>query len=318
MKEKLMDIGFIGLGNMGGAMAVNILKAGYKLTGHDRRPEAKKLLQENGGTWAATPREVAASSDIVFTSLPGPKEVEAVALGKDGVSEGIRPGAVYIDLTTSTPMLARRIAGVLAERKAHMMDAPVAGGPPVARSARLTVMAGGDEDIFNRCLPVLKAIGDTIVYTGGVGTACICKLVHNLIAYSYMFIAGEGMTLGVKAGVSPRVMWRVLKDGGVGRGNFFKRVLPEIYLPGRFEPPNFTVNLAVKDISLALDLAREFEVPMPMSQMTLPELIAAAGRGWGEKDSRIAMLLQEERAGNVEVRVSDAEIAEEMADQQGT
>ena len=298
-----MKVGFIGLGNMGGAMAANILKAGFSLTVHDLRPEAATQLLEGGAQWADTPQGVAAACEVVFTSLPGPPEVEAVALGEDGILSGINGDAVYIDASTSSPSLIRRIHTLFAERGAHVMDAPVSGGPTGARTGQLAVMVGGDRSIFERCKPVLDAIGDQVTLTGDVGCGSICKLMHNCIGYALVTVAAECLTLGVKAGVQPKALWEAICNGAVGRGAMIGRTLAETYLQGRFDPPTFALNLAYKDVDLAVSLGKEYGVPMGLANLTLQEMITALNRGWGERDSRIIMLLQEERAGNVQVRV---------------
>ena len=143
-----MNIGFIGLGNMGSGMAANILKAGYPLTVYDLRRDAAKSLIENGASWSDTPKSIAESSDIVLTSLPGPPEVEEVALGKNGIIGGIHPGIVYIDLSTNSPGLVRRMYQIFKEKGVSMMDAPVSGGPEGARTGRMSLMVGGDEAVF--------------------------------------------------------------------------------------------------------------------------------------------------------------------------
>lgn len=307
-----MNIGFIGLGNMGNGMANNILKAGYHLTVFDVRSEIIKPFVDAGAVQANSPKAVAQASDIVFTSLPGPKEVEAVALGEKGLVEGLHPGMVYIDLTSSSPTTARRIYDIFKEKGVAVMDSPVSGGVPGAKSGKLSMMVGGDEDIFQKCLPVLKSFGDKITYTGKIGCGSICKLMHNCIGYGIQTITAECLTLGVKAGVEPMALWRVLRDGGTGQGVMFNRVMPDIVLRGKFDPPHFALRLAFKDVNLATTLGREFEVPMPMANLTLQEMMSALNRGWGDKDSRIPMLLQEERAGGIKVRIPDAELDEEL------
>ena len=154
-----MDIGFIGVGNMGFGMANNIIKGGHALIVHDVRRDAASPLLEQGATWAETPQQVAAQSEITFTSLPGPPEVEAVALGDTGILAGCRPGSVYIDLSTNAPSLVRRLHAILQEQGVHMLDAPVSGGVVGARTGLLAVMVGGDEAIYNRMKPTLDAIG---------------------------------------------------------------------------------------------------------------------------------------------------------------
>jgi len=307
-----MKIGFIGLGNMGSGMAGNILKAGYPLTVNDLKEDLVKPLVDKGAFYADSPKAVAQASDIVFTSLPGPQEVEAVALGKNGIIEGLQPGMVYIDLSSSSPTLARRIYDRFKEKGASVMDVPVSGGVTGAKSGKLTMMVGGDEDVFQKCLPVLKSFGDKITYTGKVGCGSICKLMHNCIGYGLQTIVAECLTLGVKAGVEPMALWRVLRDGGTGQGVMFHRVMPDVVLRGHFDPPHFALRLAFKDVALATSMGREFEVPMAMANLTLQEMMAALNRGWGDRDSRVSMLLQEERAGNIEVRIPEAQLDEEM------
>lgn len=300
-----MKIGFIGVGTMGGWMATSILKAGHTLTVNDLRPEVAESLLNSGASWADTPKAVAEDNEIVFTSLPGPREVEAVAIGKNGIIEGIRPGGVFIDLSTSSPTLARHLYRLFEEKGVHMMDAPVSGGPTGARTGRLAVMVGGDEEVYQRCKPVLDAIGDMVSYTGEIGCGSICKLMHNCIGYGLQTITAECFTLGVKAGVEPKALWQAICGGAVGRASLFHHSMPETYFQGRFDPPNFALRLGFKDVGLAISLGREFDVPMAVANQTFQELMSAMNRGWGDSDSRIAMLLQEERAGGIEIRIPD-------------
>ena len=301
-----MKIGFIGLGTMGGGMAANVLRAGYELVVHDIRRDAATPLLENGASWADTPAELAAECDVVLTSLPGPREVEAVALGDGGVLDGMRAGGVYIDMSTSSPTLIRSIAERFAGKGASVLDAPVSGGPVGARTGRLAVMVGGDRDVYERVKPALDAIGDRVGYIGGVGSGSIAKLMHNCIGYGLQTIVAECLTLGVKAGVDAAPLFEAICNGSVGRGSTFANTYPNTYLAGNFDPPSFALRLAHKDVGLALELAREYGVPMSVGSIAYQEMTAALNRGWADKDSRIAMLLQEERAGGVEVRVGDA------------
>ncbi|MDE2686847.1 MAG: NAD(P)-dependent oxidoreductase [Chloroflexota bacterium] len=306
-----MKIGFIGLGNMGGGMAANVLRAGYDLTVHDLRRESATPLLEAGASWADTPAELAASCDIVLTSLPGPREVEAIALGEGGVLEGMvskaaeggESGGVYIDLSTSSPTLIRDIAAQFTEQGLSVLDAPVSGGPVGARTGRLAVMVGGERDVYDRVKPALDAIGDKVSYIGPVGSGSIAKLMHNCIGYGLQTIVAECLTLGVKAGVDPEPLYQAISNGSVGRGSSFANTYPNTFLAGNFDPPSFALRLAHKDVSLALELAREYGVPMSVGNIAHQELTAALNRGWADKDSRIAMTLQEERAGDVEVRI---------------
>ena len=294
-------VGFIGLGNMGGGMSANIQRAGYPMTVYDLREEAALPLLEGGARLANTPAEVAAVSDITFTSLPGPYEVESVALGNGGVLEGIRPGGVYIDLSSSRPTLIREIEPRFRAKGCAVLDAPVSGGKTGAASGNLAVMVGGDREVFDRVKPILDAFGDKVFYAGAIGAGSVAKLVHNMIGHSVRQAIAEGLTLGVKAGVEPEALWECVRRGSLGRMRVLHEGLVRTMFRGEFEPASFALNLAYKDISLATELAREYDVPMPMS--TLAEQIAmqAMNRGWAEHDSSVTVRLQEEQAG-VEVR----------------
>jgi 3-hydroxyisobutyrate dehydrogenase len=303
-----MKIGFVGLGTMGRHMASNLIRAGHELVVHDVRPGAAAPLREAGARWAESPREVGEATDVVFTSLPGPPEVEAVALGPQGLLAGLAAGKAYFDLTTNAPALVRRIHDVFRTRRIHVLDAPVSGGPRGAETRRLALWVGGDEEIFTRHKAVLEAIGDRPYYVGPIGSGSIAKLVHNCAGYVIQTALAEVFTMGVKAGVEPLALWKAVRQGAVGRRRTFDR-LADHFLPARFDPAAFALRLAHKDVTLALALGREHDVPMPLAALALEELTEALHRGWGERDSRVAMLLQEERAG-VEIRVPEAAIRE--------
>ncbi len=302
-----MNIGFIGLGNMGKGMAGNLIKAGYTLTVFDVVKNSALPLLEKGASWSPSPKDLARNSEIVFTSLPGPKDVESVALGKDGIVEGIRPGSTYIDLSTNSPQVMRNIYQIFKEKRVDVLDSPVSGGKKGAETGKLALMVGGDEDVFKRCKPVLDAMGDKVSYNGGIGSGSVCKLVHNCVAFGIQCVMIECLTAGVKAGVEPRALWKTLKEGNVGRGGFLTHMLPSTLFKGSFEPASFSLNLGCKDVALATSLGHEFNVPMPISNIVFGDLKMAIEHGWGNMDSAVAMLIQEERAG-VQVRIPDAEI----------
>jgi 3-hydroxyisobutyrate dehydrogenase len=301
-----MQVGFIGLGTMGSSMALNTLKGGHQLVVHDINRDAAGPHLEAGATWADSPRQVAEASQVVLTSLPGPPEVELVALGDRGILAGSSAGKVYFDLSTNSPTLVRRIHAAFAEQGVHMLDAPVSGGPVGARTGRLALWVGGDQRIFEQYKPVLDAIGDAAYYVGPIGTGSIAKLVHNCTGYILQTALAETFTMGIKAGVDPLVLWQAVRFGALGRRRTFDG-LAQQFLPGRFDPPDFALRLARKDVSLAVEVGREFDVPMRLANLTLAELTEAMNRGWAGRDSRVAMLLQEERAG-VEVQVPQDKI----------
>jgi 3-hydroxyisobutyrate dehydrogenase len=302
-KEAAMRIAFIGLGTMGGPMASNLQKAGHALVVHDtRRPAAEPHL-EQGARWADSPLDCARDAELVLSSLPGPQQVEQVVLGEAGVVHGAAPGTIYADLSTSSPSLIRRIHEQFSERGVHVLDAPVSGGPLGAQQGTLQIMVGGDEDIFVRVKPALQAMGDKVTYVGQIGCGTIAKLVHNMISYCSLMAVAEGFTLGVKAGVEPNKLLEAVRGGAYGQGYMLSHRLPEVVFKADFDHPRFALALARKDIGLATELAREYDVPMAMAALAEQNLVEALVRGWGDKDSSAPFMLQEERAG-VRVRSS--------------
>ena len=292
-----MRIGFVGLGNMGGPMALNLMKAGHVLVVHDVREKAGAPHLERGAKWAASPREAAESAELILTSLPGPPEVEAVAVGAQGIIRGATRGAIFADLSTGSPTIIRRIHAAFAEKGIDMLDAPVSGGVWGAQRGSLQVMVGGDEAVFERVRPVLQAIGDKVGYMGPIGAGTIAKLVHNMIGICTRQVVAEAFTLGVKAGVRPEALLTAVKGGSFGQGLLLSQVLPEIVFKGDFDTVRFALRLARKDLGLATALGREIEVPMSMAAVAEQGLVEAMARGWGDKDHAAPWLLQEEKAG---------------------
>jgi 3-hydroxyisobutyrate dehydrogenase-like beta-hydroxyacid dehydrogenase len=291
-----MKVGFIGLGTMGASMASNLQKGGHELVVNDVRREAAAPHLAAGAVWADTPCQVAEAAHVVFTSLPGPAEVEAVAIGANGLIQGMRPGGALFDLSTNSPTLVRRLEGLFKDKGFHVLDAPVSGGPKGAKSGKLALWVGGDRQVYDRYKPVLDAIGDQPYYVGPIGAGSVAKLVHNCAGYAMQTALAEVFTMGVKAGVDALTLWKAVRQGAGGRRRTFDG-LADQFLPGTFDPPAFALKLAHKDVSLATALAREVGVPMRLANLTLEELTEALNRGWAQRDSRVAMLLQEERAG---------------------
>jgi len=302
-----MRIGFIGLGTMGQHMASSLIAAGHELSVHDLRREAGAPHEAAGAIWADTPAQTADGAEVVFTSLPGPPEVESVALGKDGLLQGMRAGSAWFDLTTNSPTLVRRLNTIFGKRRINVLDAPVSGGPVGARTRRLALWVGGDEAVFERYRVLLAAIGDQPAYIGPIGAGSVAKLVHNCSGYAIQTALAEAFTLGVKAGVEPLALFKAIRQGAQGRRRTFDGLIDQ-FLPAVFDPPSFALRLAHKDVTLATELGRELGVPMRLSNLALADLTEALGRGWGDRDSRIAMVLQEERAG-VEIQVPQDEVS---------
>ncbi|MBV8084645.1 MAG: NAD(P)-dependent oxidoreductase [Chloroflexi bacterium] len=303
-----MKVGFIGLGTMGNHMAHNLQKAGYDLVVYDIRREAAQRHITDGATWADSPKAVGQQADIVFTSLPGPPEVEAVALGDNGLLAGMKNGSAWFDLSTNSPTLIRRLEKTFAEKGIHVMDSPVSGGPSGAESGRLAIWIGGEEGVFRDHKKVLDAIGDQVAYAGPSGAGAVTKLVHNCGSAIIQMAQAEVFSLGVKAGVDPLELWKSVRQGAGGRFRTYDRMLND-FLPAKFDPANFQLKLMHKDVKLATELGRELDVPMRMANMALADYTEGLVRGWGTRDSHAAMLLQEERAG-VNIKVDEARIEE--------
>jgi len=305
-----MKVGFIGLGIMGKSMAANLQKSGHELVVHDLKRDAAAPHVQAGAVWADTPRKVAEATEIVFTSLPGPPDMESVALGKQGLLSGLQKGKAYFDLTTNSPTVVRKVHAVFADKGVHLLDAPVSGGPHGARTGKLAIWVGGEEDVFKRYKPVLDGFSDQAVYVGAIGAGSVTKLVHNMAGYAIQTALAEVFTMGVKAGVEPLALWQAVRQGAGGRQRTFDRV-PHQFFRGKYDPPNFALRLAHKDVTLATALGREFNVPMRVANLALADLTEALNRGWGERDSRIPMSLQEERAG-VQCRVDESRLKEAL------
>lgn len=291
-----MKVGFIGLGAMGAGIALNLQKAGHALTVYDVRKESAQSLIDAGASWSDTVAELARTSDVVFTSVPGPKEMREIGLGQGGLLESMRPGSTWFDLTTNSPTVVREVATPFLEKGIEFLDAPVSGGPAGARSGKLAIYVGGDRVVFDKRKQFLDAIGDKVMYVGTIGAGNTAKLVHNLVSLAVRMTFAEGISLGVKAGMDPMELWHAVRQGVIGRTRTFD-LLGDQYLQSKYDQTGFNLRLGIKDFTLALDLARELDVPMKQSEAAFEDYQAALARGWGDLDSRVPMLLQNERAG---------------------
>jgi 3-hydroxyisobutyrate dehydrogenase-like beta-hydroxyacid dehydrogenase len=291
-----MKIGFIGLGMMGRGMAANLQKAGHSLLVHDLSRQAASQHLTAGAVWADTPRAVAAGCELVLTSLPAPADVETVGLGEAGLAEGLRSGAAWFDLSTNAVSVVRTLHARLAERGVAFLDAPVSGGPRGAETGRLAIWVGGDRAVFDRYKPALDAMGDQARYIGPIGAGTIAKLTHNAASAAVNVVLAEVFTMGVKAGVEPLSLFAAIRQGASGRARLFDR-MADHFMTGSYDPADFALRLLHKDVSLACQLARDVGVPMRLVSLTQEELTEALARGWGGRDSRVPMLLQQERAG---------------------
>jgi len=290
-----MKVGFIGVGNMGNPMATNLVKAGHELTVHDLRRESATNLLEMGAKWADTPKDVVPGNEVVFTSLPVPRDVEAVVLGENGIMESAGPGSVYMDLSTNSPTTIRRIHDICAEKGVTVLDAPVSGGVYGAAAGTLAVMVGGDKAMYDRMKPTLDAIGSHVVYCGPIGNGMVCKICNNLLSMGIGVLMAESLTMGVKAGVDLAVLADVIANSSGGNRRLVEK-FPRYLFQGNFEP-GFATALAAKDVRLATDLGREYGIPMELSNLVDQRHVEAMLRGWGPEDSDAVVRIQEEKSG---------------------
>jgi 3-hydroxyisobutyrate dehydrogenase len=272
-------VGFIGLGVMGSRMAATLVRAGYALDVFDVDPAKTRAV--TGAAAAASARAVAGRSDVVFTSLPWPATVREVYLGAGGVVEGARPGAILVDMSTVDPETTRAVHAAAAARGVHHLDAPVSGGYREAESGTLVIIVGGERAAFDRAKPVLDVLGATVHHAGPSGAGNIVKLVNNVMSMGNMLVAAEAFVLGVKAGMDAGTLFEILRTSA-GRSYHFERRLPSIL--ARNFAPGFTVDLARKDLGLAVDMARSHDVPVPATSLLHQLYSASSALGDGAND----------------------------------
>jgi 3-hydroxyisobutyrate dehydrogenase len=295
-------VGFVGLGTIGGVVAGNIQKAGYSMVVYDIVPAATRPLVESGARLAPSAAEVARECRVIFTSLPGPREVEAVALGAEGLVHGIRDGSIYVDLSSSSADLIRHIAAEFALRGAQVMDAPLIVGRKGIAQRSVQVLASGASGTYSEVKPLLDAFSDTVAYTGELGTGTVIKLAHNLVRRGIGLAIGEGLVLGAKAGVDPELLWDCMHWGLDVQLNQMKKHFAETVFTGDYDvPASFGIGLSRKDVGLATDLGRQLDVPMPIAALVEQMMIHAISRGWSKQSTASLFRLQEEAAG-IEVR----------------
>jgi 2-hydroxy-3-oxopropionate reductase len=274
-------VGFVGLGIMGKPMATNLMDAGYKLTVHNRSPEKANELGEAGASVANSPKEVAENADIIITMLPGPPEVQEIVASEDGLVHNIREGSLIVDMSTSSPILARELAWSAIERGVGMLDAPVSGGDVGAIEGTLSIMVGGEQADFHRAKPLFEAMGKTITHVGPVGAGQVTKAANQVVVALTIEAVCEALVLGSAGGVAPEKILDVL-SGGLA-GNKVMEVKREKFLSHRFDP-GFRSELHHKDLGIALAAGREYGVVLPVTAIVDQMLLAMRKKGWGGED----------------------------------
>ncbi|MBE3578260.1 MAG: NAD(P)-dependent oxidoreductase [Limnochordales bacterium] len=256
----LRRVGWIGLGIMGRPMAFNLLRAGYALTVYSRRRSSADQLVAAGATWRDSPAQVAAESDIVFTTVTDSAAVEEVVLGKEGVFAGARPGLIFVDMSTIAPAVSRRIAAEGERRGVRCLDAPVSGGEKGARERTLSIMVGGDAETLAACRPLLEILGKKITHVGPAGAGQTLKLVNQVICGLNLLAMAEGLALADRAGLDLNTVVEAVSGGAAGSwmvANLGPKVAAGDFTPG------FMIKLQQKDLRLALEMAAELAQPLP-------------------------------------------------------
>jgi 3-hydroxyisobutyrate dehydrogenase-like beta-hydroxyacid dehydrogenase len=286
MAQATVKIGFVGLGRMGGSMAARLLAAGYAVYGMDRSATRAAQLVGDGLRWRETPREVAKAADVVITSIPNDYALKNVASGPEGILAGLEAGKTWVDMSTVSPKASLEMAGRVRGHGATMLDAPVSGSVPQAQAGTLTIMVGGDEDAYRRIEPIMRELG-TPEYIGENGHGLAMKLAINISLAVQMLAFAEGLLLAERSGVNPQRALDVMAESAIGSPMLKARV------PIILDPPDeawFDLGFMQKDIELALNAARQLEIPLPTAGTTDEILSEAQALGYERRD--LAALFQ--------------------------
>ena len=287
-------IGFIGLGIMGRPMAKNLLKAGYPLVVHSRSRGPVDEIARAGAKVGSSPRDVAAQSDVLITMLPNSPDVELVALGRDGIIEGARPGLLFVDMSTISPIVSKKVGEALAAKSVKMLDAPVSGGERGAIDGALSIMVGGDKAVFDAVLPIFQAMGKTITHLGPLGFGGFTKLANQIIVAVNLTALGEALTHAKKGGLDRDLTLTALA-GGLAGSKCLDQKKPN-YLADTYNP-GFKIDLHFKDLGLIMESARALGVPLPTTAVVQELFSALRVKGRGGLDHSGIITLLEDIAG---------------------
>jgi 2-hydroxy-3-oxopropionate reductase len=276
-----MRIGFIGLGIMGKPMAKNLLTAGHQVVVGSHNPATAAELSASGATTADSPKQIAEQVELVITMLPNSLDVKTVALGPEGIIEGAHPGLVFVDMSSIAPLVAREIHDALADKSIAMLDAPVSGGEPKAIDGTLSVMVGGDKDVFENVKDVLAAMAGSVVFVGEIGAGNIAKLANQVVVALNIAAVSEALVLAQKSGVAPEAVFQAIR-GGLAGSTVLEAKAP-MMLDHNFKP-GFRINLHIKDLVNALDTSHGVGAPLPLTAAVLEMLTALKTAGHEGED----------------------------------
>jgi 3-hydroxyisobutyrate dehydrogenase len=289
-----LRLGFIGLGNLGRHLAASLLRAGFPLTVNDRDEAAAQSLLEAGAVWAGSPRDVAAASESVFTCLPSPRAVADVLTGESGLLDGLAPGGTWIDSSTNDRHELLRLAALAGARGVHCLEAPVTGGVHLAASGQITVLVGGDADIYIAHVPAFEAIGDQVFHIGPLGSASVIKVITNMLAFIHLVAAGEALMLARRAGLDLAQSFEVIKASS--GTSFVHETESQVILNGSYDI-GFTIDLACKDLGFVHELGHELGVPLELATVVEQTFIRARERYGGSAWSPMVVKLLEDALG---------------------
>jgi 3-hydroxyisobutyrate dehydrogenase-like beta-hydroxyacid dehydrogenase len=290
-----MKVGFIGVGNMGGPMCRNLIRnTNHQVAVFDINPAAMEPCLALGAAAGQSVAELSAHSDIIFISLPTPKHVEQVALGAAGIVASARPGTVFIDLSTNSPATARRVHQGMAQNGIAMLEAPVSGGVPRATDGTIVIMVGGDQTVFETQLPLLRSFSQEVIHVGPIGMGSVAKLCNNMLAFCNAAAAAEALMLGALAGIDLHKLYDVICNASDNSDQF--RSLGQKAFARNFKP-GFALDLAHKDLRLALEMADEVCLPGMIAPQVMNLMRLACANGWGAEDSSSVLRVYEAALG---------------------
>jgi len=294
MQDNNRRLGFIGLGVMGKPMCLNLIKAGFYPVIYDINPEVVQELVRAGASEGTSPSEIGALCNVIFTMLPDSPQVESVICGREGILEGAHPGSIIIDMSSIAPLMAKKVARVAGEKGVSMLDAPVSGGEPKAKDGTLSIMAGGDQEVFSTVEDLLMILGASVLLMGEIGSGNICKLANQIMVALHLASMSEAMVFAEKAGVDPEKVYQAIR-GGLAGSTVLDAKMP-LVLDRNFKPGG-PIRMHTKDLVNVRDTALEIDAPIPLTVQVMEFMKALKADGKAEDDHGGLIQYHEKLAG---------------------